>query len=765
MDFLKKLNQAQHKAVTAGDGAVLVLAGPGSGKTRVLTHRIAYLIQGLGVPPYAILAVTFTNRAAREMQQRVEGMLGTDVREIWLGTFHAMCARILRREYAVTPYDRNFVIMDSDDQEKLVKRAIDNLRIDPKLFKPASMHAAISSLKNQMLWPDDFKPRGYREEIIQRIYTQYNQLLIANNALDFDDLLLWAVRILEKNPEIRQRYASRFQHVLVDEFQDTNAVQYRFLQLISSHHRNIFVVGDEDQSIYRWRGADYHNVLAFEEDFSGEHKILLEQNYRSMQIILDAARAVIDRNTQRTPKALFTERGGGEKITLYEASNDYAEADYVVATIQQALARGVPGSQFAVMYRTNAQSRLLEEGFLRAGLPYKLVGAQRFYGRREVKDVIAFLRLAQNPADEISLARAIGVPPRGIGEKTLLTLQILASNAGLSAGQVLMDLGRQGKASPFWEEFRGRPAALLADFGALMAAWNNAARSLSVAELFDQILRDIGYEAYIKDESEEGDERWENVQELRRLAFEYDDRELTDFLENMALVSDQDTLGAEAVNAPTLLTLHAAKGLEFDQVFITGLDEGLLPHSRSKDDPEEMAEERRLFYVGITRARNRLYLARAEQRSGYNTADYSTASRFLDDIPEELLKREGVRSSYGRQSRREVSYPSWGRDRPAAPPPSARKPVEWPTSARQPAAPRPPDPEPESRPATRPVKQRYHPSQRVRHPVWGEGMVMNSKVEDNEEIVDVFFGAAGLKRLLASLANLEDVSGDQEKTL
>ena len=760
MDFLDRLNEAQRKAVTAGGGPVLVLAGPGSGKTRVLTHRIAYLIQALGVPSYAILAVTFTNRAAREMQHRVEEMLGQDVREIWLGTFHAMCARILRREYAVTPYDRNFVIMDSDDQEKLVKQAIEDLKIDAKLFKPASMHAAISSAKNQMIWPEEFKPSGYREEVIRRIYLQYNKLLIANNAVDFDDLLLWAVRILENNPEIQQRYARRFQHVLVDEFQDTNAVQYRFMQLISSHHNNIFVVGDEDQSIYRWRGADYHNVLAFEEDFSGEQKILLEQNYRSTQIILDAARAVIDRNTQRTPKALFTQRGGGDKIILYEATNDYAEADYVVATIQGAMSRGTPGSQFAVMYRTNAQSRLLEEAFLRAGMPYKLVGAQRFYGRREVKDMISFLRLAQNPADEISLTRAIGVPPRGIGDKTLLTLQAIARTANLSAGSILVDLGRQGKASPYWEEFKGRPAALLADFGAMIGTWFEASASLTLPALFDRIISDTGYEPYIKDESEEGEERWENVQELRRLAYEYAELGLTPFLENLALVSDQDTLGETAPNAPTLLTLHAAKGLEFDQVFITGLDEGLLPHSRSKDDPEEMAEERRLFYVGITRARNRLFLARAEQRSGYNTADYSTPSRFLDDIPEDLLKREGVRSSFSRPARREVNYPRWGSERTSTPAPAPRREIEWPTNRTDPAAPRPPDPEPTSRPAARPAERHYTPSQRVKHPVWGEGMVMNSKIEDNEEIVDVFFVGVGLKRLLASLANLQDLSGD-----
>lgn len=759
MDFLDKLNEAQRKAVTAGEGPVLVLAGPGSGKTRVLTHRIAYLIQGMGVPPYAILAVTFTNRAAREMQHRVEELLGTDVREIWLGTFHAMCSRILRCEYDKTPLERNFIILDSDDQEKLVKQAIEELKIDPKTFKPASMHAAISDAKNKMIWPEDFKPSGYREEVLRRIYVQYNKLLVANNAVDFDDLLLWAVRLLETNDEVRTRYARRFQHVLVDEFQDTNAVQYRLLHLLSSHHHNIFVVGDEDQSIYRWRGADYHNVLAFEEDYAGEQKILLEQNYRSTQIILDVARAVIDRNTQRTPKALFTERGSGEKVILHEAANDYAEADYVVATIQERMSRGASGSDFAVMYRTNAQSRLLEEAFLRAGMPYKLVGAQRFYGRREVKDVISYLRLAQNPADELSLTRAIGTPPRGIGDKTLLTLQAVARAANKSAGAVLVDLGQQGPQSPYYAELKGRPAALLADFGAMVAGWFEASASLSLPALFDRIITETGYETYIKDESEEGEERWENVQELRRLAYEYAELGLTSFLENLALVSDQDTLGEAAPNAPTLLTLHAAKGLEFNQVFITGLDEGLLPHSRSRDDPEEMAEERRLFYVGITRARNRLYLVRAEQRSGYNTSDISTPSRFLDDIPDSLLKVEGERSRYPRRPRQESYIPRWDSSRPATPAP-ARRDDEWPTRT-QPAAPRPPDPEMPQRVApARPVERRYTPSQRVKHPLWGEGMVMNSKIEDNEEIVDVFFETVGFKRLMASLANLQDISGE-----
>jgi DNA helicase II / ATP-dependent DNA helicase PcrA len=733
--YFSNLNPQQRQAVTAGLGQTLVLAGPGSGKTRVLTERIAYLIRNLGVRPYHILAVTFTNKAAREMKDRVERSLGEEVNDLWLGTFHAMCARLLRREANALPFNSSFVIFDSDDQESLVKRAIKELNINDKQYRPAGIHAAISIAKNNLVLPDDFPVQNYRDEVVLRIYKRYQEMLIDNNAVDFDDLLLWSVRLLEENPAIRERYARRFEHVLVDEFQDTNTAQYQLLKNLASYHRNLFVVGDEDQSIYRWRGADYRNVLYFENDYPESKKILLEQNYRSTQCVLDAARAVIDRNPFRTPKHLFSDRGAGDRITLYEAADDHAEAAFVVDTIRQGTGRGSKGGgKFAVMYRTNAQSRLLEEGFLRAGLPYQLVGAQRFYGRREIKDVIAFLRLVFNPADEVSLSRVINVPPRGIGDKTYMALQLAARQGKVSPGEVLLDLGRRANQSPYWKEFSGRGVNMLYDFGVMLSGWVQAwQEDLPLPQLFDRILEETVYEEYVDDGSEGGVDRWGNVQELRKLAYEYAERGMAQFLENLALVSDQDTVES-GTDAPTLLTLHAAKGLEFDQVFIIGLDEGLLPHSRSRDEPEEMAEERRLFYVGMTRAKDRLYLVRASQRSTYGSYEMSEPSRFLRDIPENLMRQEGLRRRT--QQDRYRADTQWNRSErwegttlaPSPPPPARSAPI---------------------------IEQRYHPAMRVRHPVWGDGMVLNSRLQDQDETVDVMFESVGLKRLVASLAKLE----------
>ncbi len=580
----------------------------------------------MGVRPYHILAVTFTNKAAREMEHRVIDLLGDTARGVTLGTFHSICARILRREAEHLPFNANFVIFNSDDQVSLVKRAIAEFNLDDKIFRPLTVHAAISRAKNELLLPESFPTNDYRAEVTQRVYQRYQEMLLANNALDFDDLLLWTAYLLEDNPSVRERYARRYEHVLVDEFQDTNLAQYHLLKHLASFHRNIFVVGDTDQSIYRWRGADYRNVIRFEEDYPDTQKIMLEQNYRSTQSILDAAMAIIDRNPYRTPKQLFTDRGQGNKITVFEAYDDRAEADYVITTIasQIALKQAQPGD-FAVMYRTNAQSRLLEEAFLHANLPYKLVGAQRFYGRREIKDVIAYLRLVHNPNDDLSLARVISVPPRGIGDKTLLSLRTFAQQVNKTAGQVLLDLGK-GEQSIYQDGFSGRSGTALSKFGTLLLKWSQLTGVRSPLDLMDQILDDIEYHAYIDDGTDEGNDRWENVMELRRLASEYQDKSLSDFLEQIALVSDQDTLDADA-NVPTLLTLHAAKGLEFPVVFIVGLNDSVLPHSRSFDDPEEMMEERRLLYVGITRAKDRLYMVYSQNRSMYG--GYSEISRTL----------------------------------------------------------------------------------------------------------------------------------------
>ncbi|MEW6093034.1 MAG: UvrD-helicase domain-containing protein, partial [Chloroflexota bacterium] len=643
MDFLTKLNPQQRQAVTAGAGPVLVLAGPGSGKTRVLTQRLAWLIASQGVRPWQMLAVTFTNKAAREMGSRVHELLGGQTQGLplpadglWLGTFHATCARLLRREAENLPFDSNFVIFDDDDQTRVVKTAIRDLNLDEKSYRPTSVHAAISRAKNELIFPDDYPVQTYRDEVVKRVYKRYQELLKQSNGVDFDDLLLWTAHLLSEFPAVREKYARRFVHVLVDEFQDTNFAQFTLLKHLASVHGNIFCVGDEDQSVYRWRGADYRNVMRFQQDYPEAQVILLEQNYRSRQTILDAAMAVIDRNPHRRRKNLFTERGTGEKLFFYEALDDYGEASFVVDTIASLVSsRACEPGECAVMYRTNAQSRLLEEAFLQARLPYRLVGAQRFYGRREVKDLIAYLRLVHNPADEISLDRVINVPPRGIGDKTILALHTAARGADLSPGAAVMDLAR-ADASPLWPQFTGRAALPLSDFGARLANWRAEASRATVSELFDRIVADINYKEYIDDDTEEGAERWENVQELRRLTLEYSTRTMDEFLQDVALISDQDSL-TEGKNAPTLLTLHAAKGLEFGTVFIVGLDDGILPHSRSFDDPEAMEEERRLFYVGITRAKDRLYLLRALRRGGRGYGEETLPSRYLDDIPADLL--------------------------------------------------------------------------------------------------------------------------------
>ncbi len=723
LDFIDKLNPQQRSAVTAADGPVLVVAGPGSGKTRVLTQRIAYLIANEGVRPWQILAVTFTNKAAKEMDERVKSILNEQATEgMMLGTFHSICARILRREAEHLPIESNFVIFDSDDQQSLTKAIIREMNLNEKLYRANSVHASISRAKNELILPDDFPINTYRDEVVKRVYTEYQKRLIASNAVDFDDILVYTARLLEDNPTVRDKYAQRFRHVLVDEFQDTNLAQYALVKHLASHHNNIFCVGDPDQSIYAWRGADYRNIRRFEQDFPDAQTILLEQNYRSHQNILDVAMGVIDRASNRRKKRLFSDRGAGEKIFFYEARDDYGEASFVVDTIAQLVASGdFEPKDCAVMYRTNAMSRLIEEAFLQARLPYKLVGAQRFYGRREVKDIIAFLRLAHNPADEAALSRIINVPPRGIGEKTLTTLHMVARQNNTNAGSVLLNLAH-GSESNFYKSFTGRAAVPLADFGGMFANWHALTKTATVAELFDRIVRDVNYKEHIiEDDSEESLDRWENVQELKRLALEYDTRTLDEFLENVALIADQDTL--TDTNAPTLLTLHAAKGLEYGAVFIVGLDDGIIPHSRSFDEPEQMEEERRLFYVGITRAKDRLYLLRAIQRGGRGMAEETFPSRFMDDIPADMLIG---RTRTGRSFRGAPAETKWSL----------------------------PSPTGKSAPVTQAL---YKAGTRVRHPMWGDGIVLDSRMQDGDEIIDVVFESVGIKRLAASLANLKTI--------
>ncbi len=725
MDILNSLNEQQIKAVTAPPGPILILAGPGSGKTRVLTQRAAYLIGELGIQPSHMMAVTFTNKAAKEMGNRIANLLGQHTHGMTLGTFHATCARTLRIEAEHLPVDRNYVIFDADDQTKIVRQVIKEQNLDEKRYRPQSVHASISAAKNELYLPENFPVQTYRDEIVARVYEQYQKVLLMSNALDFDDLLLWTAILLNDNDKIREKYARRYQQILVDEFQDTNMAQYTLLKHLASFHKNIFVVGDSDQSIYRWRGADYRNVRRFEQDFPDTEVILLEQNYRSTQNILDTAMAVINRNSNRTPKKLFTERGPGEKIFIREAYDEREQGLFVVdQIIQQIAEKKASPADFAVMYRTNAQSRQVEEAFLSANLPYKLVGAQRFYGRREVKDVIAYLRLVANPDDGFSLARIINTPSRMIGAKTFAELITISGQRDITPGKLLLDLGQEE--TPDLESFSTAAGKRLAGFGRLFHKWRTAYETLPPVEIVDLILDDIGFRNYIEDGSEDGYERWENVTELRRLASEYQTVGLLSFLEDIALVSDQDTLDPN-LEVPTLLTLHAAKGLEFKQVMIIGMNEGLLPHQRSFDEPEAMEEERRLLYVGITRAKERLYLFHSLNRFSYGYMEPMESSRYYRDIPPEL------RAENGSPIIRTTSTSSAESVRP------------WKEIQKE-----------SSRPASQEIQ--YRPGEKVDHPKWGQGLVLNSILQDDDEIVDIFFEGVGKKKLIASLADLKKIS-------
>jgi DNA helicase-2/ATP-dependent DNA helicase PcrA len=774
MDPRSLLNEQQLDAVTIEGGATLVLAGPGSGKTRVLTHRIAHLINQMGVHPYRILAVTFTNKAANEMKKRLESMVPERANTVWLGTFHSICVKILRREAQYLPVDSNFTIYDVDDQVALIKSIIKDLNLNDKLYRPGSIQEAISRAKNEMIMPGQYNIRTSRDGRIKEIYERYQKSLRACNAMDFDDLLLSALSLLYENDEVREKYASRFEHVLVDEFQDTNQIQYDLVRLLSSVHNNLFVVGDEDQSIYRWRGADYRNVLRFEEDYGDFHKVLLEQNYRSTQTVLDLARSVIDQNRNRTPKELFTQRGNGSKIRFYNAEDDRDEADYIVRTIQSDIRKGISPASFAVMYRMNAQSRMLEEAFMKAGLPYRLVGAQRFYGRREVKDVIAYLRLVHNTKDEVSILRVINVPPRKIGDKAIEKLTEVARLTDSNLGDVLKELGLRGNQSEVWAALE-RSAAPIYQFARLMVGWLAINDQVSLPDLFDRILLDVEYQEYLQDGSEEEViDRWGNVQELRRQAFEFEELGLSALLESLALVSDQDTI-AEKAESPTLLTLHAAKGLEFDRVFIIGLDDGLLPHNRSFEDDEEMAEERRLFYVGITRARDQLYLVRADRRNMFGSYESQFPSRFLKDVPDELVLIESpsrssaqrgydrwesgsYRRSAGRnqQSNRQSHFENWD-DKISSThtweSSNAKSESRYSNSGHAAIIPQQSDaPKREKK-----TEATYKPGMRVKHPSFGEGLVINVRLEgDGEETIDIFFSEIKQqKKLAASFVKLE----------
>ncbi len=833
--ILARLNPEQARAVTTTDGPLLILAGAGSGKTRVLAHRVAYLVGVQGVRPWQVLAVTFTNKAAAEMRARILALVGEGGRDVAMGTFHALCARVLRRDGAAIGIDPRFTIYDTDDQTGLMKQVLRELEVaGTGELRPSVMLAEIGRWKNDLLGPDEAAraARTYHEQVAARAYRRYQERLGAANGLDFDDLLIQAVRLFEEAPGVLARYQDRWRYLHVDEYQDTNRAQYLWVRLLAAKHRNLAVVGDDDQSIYSWRGADLRNILDFERDYPEAAVVKLEQNYRSTQLILDAAHAVVSRNEGRKDKKLWTQNPRGVLIERFEADREDEEAEWIARQVEALTqGRGAGGSilarradegdertyrlrDIAVMYRTNAQSRAIEEAFLRYGLRYQLVGGTRFYQRREIRDALAYFRVLRNDRDVAAFERILNVPARGIGEKTVEHVRAIAARNGGDVWRAIELAVESPALAP-------RTRSALAGFADLVRRLRARIGVLPLPELLDVTLEESGYRQMLHDGSQEGEDRWANLLELREVVERYADLSPEDaldrLLEETALVADQDAYAPDA-DAVTLITLHAAKGLEFDIVFISGLEEGVFPHARALDDERQMEEERRLAYVGLTRARHRLYLTHAAQRATWGRGGFSVPSRFLFEIPGDLIhgprlvtqddegddqrpfdeqltngydlafifdRRAGSRL-VGRGGARAVGprrLPAGGgyTPSPGAPEPgegfrttrdlAARREAyrgrmsgngsSSPASPSDAAATRPGDP-PRALPSrgvpARPLvpgERRYRDGDRVRHRAFGEGMVISSKLTRDDEEVTVAFPERGVKTLLASMANLE----------
>lgn len=638
MNYLEKLNKEQREAVLHTEGPLLILAGAGSGKTRVLTYRIAYLIEEKSVYPSNILAITFTNKAAREMKERVQSLIGgTD--NMWISTFHSTCVRILRKNVeSLRDYKKNFVIYDTKDQESLIKECLKELNLNEKNFPFRTVSAEISHAKDMLLTPDKYCDRNMhdiRKRKLADIYRLYQKKLQKNNALDFDDILFKTVELFELNPDILQYYQNKFKYIMVDEYQDTNFSQYTLVRLLAKQHRNLCVVGDDDQSIYSWRGADIGNILNFEKDFPGARVIKLEQNYRSTQTILDAANCVISNNFARKNKRLWTENGEGRAIVFHNAMDEWGEANFILDEVERLVAQeNRELGDFAILYRTNAQSRVLEEACMAHGLPYRIVGGFKFYDRKEVKDIIAYLRVIQNPEEDLSLKRIINVPKRGIGNTTLEALEQHARATGDSLFGALLEVDSIAGVST-------KAKKGIKEFVKLMSDLMGIAETERVSRLVKEVLERTGYlEELQKEGDDDSQARAENIRELLSATLEFEskneDATLPSFLEQMALMSDIDAV-EEGKSALIMMTLHSAKGLEYPFVFISGMEEGVFPSQRSYFDEKQMEEERRLMYVGITRAKERLYLTSAFERTLFGNTTYNTVSQFVKEIPKDLL--------------------------------------------------------------------------------------------------------------------------------
>jgi DNA helicase-2/ATP-dependent DNA helicase PcrA len=711
------LNDVQTQAVEQTDGPVLIFAGAGSGKTRVLTHRIAFLLSERNVAPDRILAVTFTNKAAGEMKTRLERMVGAAARDLWVGTFHSMCVRVLRRDGIKAGIAPSFAIIDDADQRQLIKDILDDLDYDERQLSPGTCLHEISKAKNSLIWPEQYheKQTAFLGERLANVYTEYERRLRESNSLDFDDLIVRTIDLLERDEAVREKYQRKFEYVLVDEYQDVNVAQYRLIAMLGAKHKNVTVVGDDDQSIYSWRGSDYKMILRFEKDFPGAKVFKLEENYRSTQRILDAANALVSNNKTRAPKKLFTRRAEGEAITVYSAATERDEARYVTEKIKQMVRDGAAYRDFLILYRTNAQSRVFEEAMIADGIPYRVVGGVGFYARSEIKDVIAYLRYIINPSDALAFKRIVNVPRRGIGQQTLAALVQAANTRGLSVGEAIFDGDLLKEAVP-------KKLKELERFAELIRSFRERLETMSVADLLVNVMEDSGYVRELQaEETHDARARIENLQELIGVAREYEGNDaeptLAGFLTNIALISDLDSLDPDS-SYVTLMTMHGAKGLEFSQVFLTGLEEGVFPHNRALADMPELEEERRLAYVGITRAMDRLFLSYAQRRALFGNTYAYPKSRFLEEMPGlEILESDSVvlpRPSGGRW--REVSiHESAGAG----------------------------------------MSMELNDGDRVRHPKWGEGTIRGVVGAGGDGLVTIDFPNVGQKMLMLKYAPLE----------
>lgn len=778
-EAVARLNPPQRQAVEKTEGPLLIMAGAGSGKTRVLTHRIAWLIANRKAPPWGILAITFTNKAAREMQERVSKLVGPEGRDIWVSTFHSMCVRILRKDIERIGFTSNFSILDSTDQLSVIRACMKELNIDTKKFEPKAVQAMMSGAKNELVTPAQYEAKAgdYLEGIVAKVYKMYQRRLKSNNSLDFDDLIMTTIQLFKDVPDVLDFYQRKFKYIHVDEYQDTNRAQYMLTRMLADAHHNICVVGDSDQSIYRWRGADITNILNFEEDYPEARTILLEQNYRSTATILNAANGVIGLNSGRKPKKLWTDAGEGEKIKVYRAGSEHDEAYFVTGEIARNVKQGQRYQQHAILYRTNAQSRVMEEVLIKSDIPYQIVGGIKFYDRKEIKDLLAYLRLLSNPDDDISLTRIINVPKRGLGDTTVGKLAAEAASRGVSIFRVLETVDDLG--------FAGRTRNALVEFYDMIEALSRMTAYLSVTELTEKVLEMSQYRLELQNENTiESRSRLENIEEFLSVTMEFEknneDKTLVSFLTDLALIADIDSMNDEeegSDDAVVLMTMHSAKGLEFPNVFIIGMEEGVFPHSRAFQDNEELEEERRLAYVGITRAEKQLFLSCAQMRMLFGRTSANPPSRFLEEIPEEL-KEETVSTSGTDRFRRGgsdlggayggrgfgsggsgnfggASGGNFGGRRTAPAEPAASRGAASSAPAGRGAtvvsggA---------SKPAAGNTGGAFQAGDKVSHGKWGTGTIVSVKGSGNDTELHIAFPApVGLKRLLAGFAPITKV--------